>query len=359
MTLRTLSLILAVCALLALYLRAHFPPGAAAGQRSAARSTDSIRTPAEYWRAPEQTFLTLPEWFLVYSPDEYADFIAQKPPSQFPYLGHIKQFWQGYRAVYNATKEDYPFNGGYHMMIVVIGSSMAGEYCIKWAYETMVGRVAEATRTGGMTAEDQLAADVAREYVGFLDSAPFYKFDYMKALKRLWTDTGWWRPDPIRKWERKYFLTTEYAAKFLYCWLIKQSSESVYGAQEEVTTVLLDRMPEAAPKESPHLKVLQEYSDGSVLANLPRYQAFTRNTQALAKVGVNFHEIAGNRDAIQVSAIVPNDFEDAGLVMVMKQRILTRPDTQRIVFTVPVPELGATIRKLDQPSFHLEHVYDY
>jgi hypothetical protein len=354
MTLRGLSLLSACSAVIALALHAKLHPVA-----TPAVDDPTIRTPLECRRAPEQTFLTFPEWFLVYSPDEYADVMATRPPSEFPYLGHIGQFWQGYRDVYGATKDKYPFNGGYHMMVVVIGTSMAGEYVWKWGYETIIGRLSEASRFGGMTTEDQLAADVARNYVTFLDSEPFYKFDYVTPLKDLWTKTGYWGPDPIRKWERKYFLTSEYAAKIAYCWVIQKSSETVYGAQEEVTTVVLDRLPAKARADLPTMKVLQEFSDGTALANLPRYQAFTRAAVALSQAGVNFLEVAGNRDAILVSAIVPDDFADTSFKIVMKQPIITRPGKQRIVLTVAVPELGTTIRKLDQPSCHLEHIYDY
>ena len=42
-----------------------------------------------------------------------------------------------------------------------------------------------------------------------------------------------------------------------------------------------------------------------------------------------------------------------------RQKILTRPGTKRIVFTVPVNELSATIRKLDGPEVRVEHLYDY
>ena len=61
----------------------------------------------------------------------------------------------------------------------------------------------------------------------------------------------------------------------------------------------------------------------------------------------------------QVSALVPAQYNDAGLAVLLRQPILTRPGTQRILFTVAVPELAATIRRLDEPSFHWEHIYDY
>lgn len=356
MKLRGLSLLSVCCAALALFLQAQFHKGKAGGPD---RSGEPILTPPEKWRAPEQTFLTYPEWYLVYSPDEYADFIVDKPPSEFPYLGHLGQFWQGYWTMYSATRDDYPFNVDYHVMVMVIGTSTSVEYGLKWIYENLVGRLAEATRRHGGTAEEKLAADVARDYVSFLDVEPWYKFDFIKPLKRVWTETSYWGPDPIRKWERKYFLTSEYAAKGLYAWLIKKASESFYGTWEEATFVRLNRAPAASPKDVPAWTVQETYPDGSVLVKLPRYQAFTRDAQMLSKSGLNFLEIAGNRDLIQVSAVIPSDFDVSGLRILLTQPILTRPGSKRILFTVAVPELAATLRKLDQPPFRLEHIYDY
>jgi hypothetical protein len=86
-------------------------------------------TPALHRRGGEQTFLTFPEWFLVHSPAEYAVFVRTQPPSEFPFWGHIRQFWESYRAVARATQQGgYPLNFGYHVMIMVIGVSTTGEY---------------------------------------------------------------------------------------------------------------------------------------------------------------------------------------------------------------------------------------
>src|SRR4051794_14893304 len=37
--------------------------------------------PSTYARPEEQTYLTLPEWYIVYSADEYAAFLAHNRPS--------------------------------------------------------------------------------------------------------------------------------------------------------------------------------------------------------------------------------------------------------------------------------------
>jgi hypothetical protein len=53
----------------------------------------------EYARPEDLTYLTLPEWYIVYSTDEYAAFIAQNPPSQFPHFRAVGQYWQSYADV--------------------------------------------------------------------------------------------------------------------------------------------------------------------------------------------------------------------------------------------------------------------
>ena len=93
----------------------------AGGQCADGSSVSGSMTPAEHVRTPDQTFLTFPEWYLVHSPAEYAAYLSRSGhPSSFPLYSHIGQFWQSYAAV-NRDIEKYPFNGGYHLMVMVIG----------------------------------------------------------------------------------------------------------------------------------------------------------------------------------------------------------------------------------------------
>src|SRR5215471_10412375 len=151
---------------------------------ASALATSSL-TPQEHRRGPEQTYLTFPEWFLVFSPAEYAAFTKTEHPSEFPFWGHIRQFWQSYAAVTRATTNDkYEFNAGYHVMIMVIGTSTTVEYAIRSAYETFFGRLAELT-ADHFTVEDVYAARVAQEYVDFIRVRPWYEFDFWSKLKGL------------------------------------------------------------------------------------------------------------------------------------------------------------------------------
>lgn len=354
MKLRPLAVLAGCCAFIAILLRVQMAPApVAAGTQPTARAAPTD------CRAADNTFLTYPEWYLVYSPDEYADFIADRPPSEFPFLGHVGQLWQGYYGIHQATKDDYPFNTDYHVMIMIIATSTTIEYGLKWGYEIVVGRVTEATRISGLTPEDKLAAEVARDYVKFLDVEPWYKYDFMTPLKRLWSETGYWSANPLRSWERKYYLTTEFLVKGGYGWAMKQLSEGAYGVESQVTAVVLDRIPEEARKELPRIKVLDAAGDGSVLVHVPRYQAFTNHALGLARHGLVFQEIAGNRGPILITAIVPDDFAVGDRKLVFTQSILTRPGKKRIAFAVPVSGLSAALRGLDRPDVRIEHVYDY
>ena len=355
MTLRKLTLISVCCALAAVALHVHF----AKPLPARAPVTQASLTPEANRREPVYTYLTIPEWYLVWSPEEYAEHMAERPPSEFPFMGHLRQFWQAYGAVYDATDTEFDFNFDYHLMIMVIGTSTTAEYGLKGGYEHIVGRATEATRLGGPTQEDKLAAEVAREYVDFIKVEPWYKFDFVSPLRRVWTDTDLSGPDMLRKWERKYFLTSEYLAKAGYGWLIARGSESVYDEEKPSTAVLLDRLPTDAAKAQPEVRLLKETPDGSVLALMPRYQAFTPNAQALARAGVNFIEIAGNRAEIVLSAVVPENYDTTGLEVLLSQPILTRPGLRRIYVRVQVGKLAEMLRHNDKPAFSLEHIYDF
>jgi hypothetical protein len=315
--------------------------------------------PKEHQRGEEQTFLTFPEWFLVHSPAEYAAFVKNQPPSEFPFISHIKQLWQSYGAAYGATKNKYPFNFGYHVMIVVISTSTTVEYSLRATYETLIGRVTELTRTHGMTQEDAFGAQVAQDYVDFIRARPFYQYDFFGQLIRLWKETSLWGPDMLRKWERKYVLTTEYGAKAIYSWIIKKATEASYDPTIDLTAVLIDRLPAGTETELPELRALQHFPDGSALITLPRYDAFTRYSLALAKHGCNFREIAGNRSAILVSALVPRDWEANESEVLFTQPILTQPALKRVALVVTVESLAATLNSLNNAGFQIEHVYDY
>ena len=326
-----------------------------------AAAADEVITPTEHRRGEDQTFLTFPEWYLVHSPAELAQYLSlQRAPSEFPWGGHIGQFWQGYRAVTQETRA-YPFNAGYHLMVSVIGGSTTVEYGLRAAYESSVGRLAEASSDGHPTPEDRLAARTAQAYVDFIRIEPWYLFDFQRPLRELWTATPALGPNLLRKWERRFALSTEYLVKAGYAWLIKLGTQSVYDAPRPVTAVVLERAPAPLPAALRELRRIDGPAAGTVLVTVPRYRAFMAYARALAAQGLTFVEIAGNRGLIVASVIERSEAARPGapLRTLLTQPTLTQPGWERRVIALPVPELAAQLRRWRAADVQLEHLYDY
>ena len=330
--------------------------------RAAPESAAPVDTPPEHVRRPEQTFLTFPEWYLVHSPAEYAAFLVHaEHPSRFPLYSHIGQFWQSYAAV-NQEIAKYPFNGGYHVMVMVIGTSTTVEYALKGLYEHTIGRLAEATTSAKQVPEEAFAAKFAQAYVDFIRVDPWYKFDFWSELKSLWTNVPLTGPNMIRKWERRFVLTTELLVKEGYARLIGLGTQSLYDAPKPVTAVVLSRMPADGVGEHPDFVVHGEpRGDGIVLATVPRYEGFTTYGRWLAAQGIDFVEIAGNKSDVVVSVLVPDGWAPANVRVMFEQPILTRPGRKRVVLAIPVDHLAAELRREASlgGQYSIEHIYDF
>ncbi len=326
--------------------------------RAAGQSGTLPITPAEHRRGGDQTFLTYPEWFLVYSSAEYADFVQTHTPDEFPFIGHTRQFWQSYAAVRQATRQ-FPYNGEYHTMINVIGGSTTLEYGLRSAYETLIGRLTALSADAASSQEDKFGAAIARDYVRFIRAQPWYEYDFFGALKRLWRETDLSGNNLLRKWERKYALTTEYLGKGIYGWLIKKATRASFERPVESTVALVEKFPAAIEGGDPEVKLLQRNADDTALLSLPRYHAFTPASLALARQGIHFSEIAGNRGEILLTVVAPESWRAPGPPPLFVQPIMTQPGRKRVALSVPVAELARTLNELNVPGVELEHVYDY
>ena len=110
---------------------------------------DRIDSAGTYRRDEGQTFLTHPgvRCRTVYSSDEYADWLSHRLPTEFPYARSIGQFWIDYREAASQTRNAYPFNTGYHIMLGVIGVELLVlELALKGVYENTIGRVSMMTQ---------------------------------------------------------------------------------------------------------------------------------------------------------------------------------------------------------------------
>jgi hypothetical protein len=302
------------------------------------------------------TFLTLPEWLIVFRADEYARFIAANPPSDYPYLAAVSQYWGAYRSVCRVTSGRYPFQTDYHVMLAIIGVSFTTETLIKSAYENTIGRVTEWTRSGA-TPEDQWAARTAAEYGTFIHNVPWYDFPFAARLGALWRDTPLWGPDALRKWERRTALTAEYGAKAVYGWLLGTATRGAYSPE---TPYVLAHVTHASATTVEGVTVDRALEDGSSILKLPRYEAFTSAALALDAGGGRFVNIAGNDEIMLTAIMSETDLSlDPPAQIVAALPMLVEPGRVRVAVHVPLAALAPTLARLRARGDNVERLYDY
>lgn len=338
---------------------AYYHPVGLPASPTSGNAANRLAVWPDYKRDEAQTYLTLPEWYLVYQPAEYAQFIKVREPSKFPYFASIRQFWRTYKDVSSVTSEKkYPFNWGYHLMVSVIGTSFTVENAWKGIYENTIGRLAEWTAGGLQTDEDRFAADIAQHYADFIHVTPWYEFPFLGQTLRLWREVPMTGASPIRKLERRVALSFEYLAKAQYALLIRIATKFVYGEEDNEVLALVENEAAAVAHET-RMVLIERFLDSS-LVSLPRYDEFGAVVQRLVRQGVRFREIAGN-DEILLTAIVPLDWQPnlPYTDLVLSQPILTESNRKRIGLTVAVPALNIVLPALDASGAKLEHLYDY
>lgn len=312
-------------------------------------------TPAEYIRPADQTFLTYPEWYLVFSPDEQAQYFKNHTATGFPFMSHTAQIWESYKIVKDQVKGNFPYNGGYHFMIEVIGTSASIEYAIKAWYETVFGRITDTHDV--KTDEDKFNAMFTQDYVDFIKDRPWYEYDFKKRLILLWTSTRFTGDNIFRKAERRYILTSELLVKYIYGKLIGLGTKTVYNEALPTTEVLVDSMHQDLLK----LPVTKLYPDSCVLISLPRYDKFNRAICELATSGFKFKEIAGNSSAILLTILLPSkaiiSFENTQVVFT--QPIPADTTIKRIALAVQVKDLNKLLLQIGREKIKIEHIFDF
>lgn len=309
-----------------------------------------------YYLPEDGTYLTYPEWYIVFAAQENARFLEHNSPSGFAYFGVIDQYWCGYSYMYDEVRNRYPFNSGDHLMDIVIGTSFTTEYAVKGIYENTFGRIYELF--GSQTEEDIFSYQVATSYGNFLPHTPWYDYSFLEKLGDLWTEVPLFGRNPIRKLERRIILSGEYLIKGIYGSIIKYATESTYApAEERVNLVIEGNLPEDI---DPRIAVIHKTGNQSLLS-LPRYDVFNQVLYKLAENSVDVVEIAGNKE-ILVTVIAPKDFhysEDSSVVVVFEQPILTESNKKRIGFKVAVSQLNKLLMSFKFSYIQIEHVFDY
>ena len=312
----------------------------------------SLLPPAD--RRPEaQSFLTYPEWYIVYEAEAFARHLAAgRPPSSFAYGGQIAGFWRGYCAV-NRVTTGSTAAANYKVTIYTIGISFTAELAIKAAYERTMGRLFE-WASGWTSADDHYATAVQSRYGAFLHETPWYRFPFGRALG------GEWRThEPhlhARHWERRVALSSEYGVKAAYAALIDAATGATVGRDELTLRFVAKGAPAQFRAIDPRLVLIGTLPGGLTIVRAPRYQQFNDLLAKMATAGVALVEIAGNDD-ILVTVLLPDAVSAPGAV-VFRQPI-EKPGWSRVGMAVTVSRLFATMRDVRAGGGVVEHVYDY
>ena len=325
------------------------------------RSPEIVRATADlggYLRNGSATFLTLPEWYVVYSAEEYAAFVKSRAPSRFPYFAAIGQYWRYYSAACRATKRVYAFDASTHLILALTGLGFSVDNTIKGSYENTVGVVTEGIGFYH-TEEDVFARRTARQYAELLHTVPWYDFPFEGRLEALWRETPLWGLDVIRKWERRFSLSAEYSLKATYAGIIRLGTHPVQQPQDLVIHAWIDEAPDRIFDDD-RIRKIKSVDARSSIVTIPRHEAFTPIVIGLVKQGVQFRELAGN-DEILLTAMAPSalDVRLATAEILLKEPLLANPGATRIAAKAPVASLRAVLTELTTRGATIERIYDY
>ena len=314
----------------------------------------------DYLREEQITFLTFPEWYIVYSAREYSAFLrAGGTPSTFPYNTATAQFWCSYIPIRTFTLAHYPPDIWEHVALITIGSSFSAENLIQETYELTIGNIS-LLGGGADTPEDQVERDVAADYAQFLDTIPWYRYPFISAIAKVWR-TPAVGPHMSRKWERRFALTIGYGVKGAYGWLMdKATNDTGVYAPADLVILLTVKTPLSQKfAADTRIKIIKDLGNGRSVIEVPRYKAFTGLMQEFADTNVTILDISDNAN-ILVSAFAPVDWKyDLQGSLFFSQPTATDATHKRIAFVIPTAKLLETIRAMEKEHIDLEHIYDY
>ncbi|MEN8304635.1 MAG: D-arabinono-1,4-lactone oxidase, partial [Campylobacterota bacterium] len=311
-----------------------------------------------YRRSEEQTVLTVPEWYLVFNPKEYADYLeAGKNPSDFPLYASIDEYWKLYDRSVMLTK-NYPENDEYMTMLQVIGVSMTIEYGFKMLYENTLGKLFSLFSEKIHSTREDVIIEANRAYSDFVYHTAFYEFSFWSWVKKVWASEeekeGY---SSLRKWERTLFFTLEFSFKALYSQLLTQATKATY--EEPVKKIYLWVQSTEAINEHKDLKMIKQQGDKYLLA-ITRWGAFTKTLLTLPSDTMQIESISGN-DNIAVSVLMPKEqsLEKAYSHHLYDSTIVTNTHLKREVNLMPVDKVLDYIAACRKNDIEVEHVYDY
>jgi hypothetical protein len=314
----------------------------------------SLITKSQQQRDEARSYLTYPEWHIVYAYQEMGQLLETSDEHAFNYWESIKGFWTSLCDL-NQESDRHGGSPGMKSTVYTIGASFTLEMAVKALVEETIGRATAVWRGDHKTPQDDVSAEMMKDYALFLHQVPWYQYDFA-----VWIDKLWAAPvtDFVRSWERRLTLGTEWMAKIGYASLIGQAVESVGHDELTMHSIVAGLSAEQLSKFD-GVKVIGAMGE-SVHVETPRYQAFTDLVPQMLQAGGAFVEIAGNDDML-VTATGP---VGATLAANDAWRVITKVGrqgfgNQRLLVDVKVTALVELFAQLKAAGFAVEHLHDY
>jgi hypothetical protein len=313
-----------------------------------------------YTRRESDSYLSFPEWHIVYAHEDLAGVLRRGDESDFAYGRQILAFWRSLCGLTRVVTSRSEMGLGTKVMLYWVGWNFTADLALKGAYEKTIGRAFEWLRGADKTAEDQFAARDMQAYAAFLRQTPWYDYPFGARLAAFWRETPLGGTGLPRKLERRVVFTLEYGAKAVYGALVGFTSDPALGATSlEIHTVVVGLEAGDAARDR-RITIVRDLGGGRTLIRTPRHRVYTDLMIDLARRGRDIAEIAGNH-RILVTVLAPKGPlpELPGATALFEVAIQSVPQRRRVGLDVSVDRLAATIRALDRGGASVEHLYDY
>ncbi|MBR0753408.1 hypothetical protein JQ604_14565 [Bradyrhizobium jicamae] len=315
---------------------------------------------AKYRRAEGDSFLTYPEWYIVYAYSDLAGVTRASSESSFDYFGSIGGFWSSLCGARKSTSLARPPTQDQMITDYIIGSSFMAEMAVQGLYERTIGALTVAWRGAVRTKEDDFNLALLDDYAKFLEQTPWYRYPFADKLSALWHDVPF--EFSLRSIERRFSLSLQYGVKSLYA----KGIEALAGlspADLEIGSVVLAPSAQGLPTDA-RIKSAREVraSDGrqGVLMVTPRYREFTGIIRELAAKGLAFAEIAGNTRILTTVLVPPGNLPPAnGAKPIFQTDVQSMPGWRRVGYDTEVSAVAALPAAVEAKGARFEHAYDY
>jgi len=315
-----------------------------------------------YRRAEGDSFLTFPEWNIVYAYADLAGVTARASESKFDYLESIRGFWRSLCTATRAASSVGPVTSSQKATNYIIALSFTAEMVAKGFWERTIGALTVAASGEHATFEDRFALRVLDEYAHFLKQTPWYQFPFGAELARFWYQTpfiqdGLGPGGYLRKIERRFALTIEWGVKTIYAQLMAALA-GLSPADLKIKSVVAGLTPGDIAAE-PRITRIRDLAPGQTLIETPRYDAFTDIMRGFAKKNRAFVEIAGARHILTTVIAREGATLDTKAHELFANPIQSRAGWRRIGYDVDVRDLTAHIADVERQGAEFEHAYDY